>query len=279
MATAQQPLPPVFITAPTARNGVTLLQRLLNSSRQIIVYGENQYLMEALPASVHNARGIHEQGGAEIRATRDRFLHETTEFWSSNLWPDTGAYFAQTVQAFQGFLDLYQRCSQEYGFSRWGIKHPLAFPVFARLYALLPGVRYIYVYRDLRDVARSSKARRFVKSRADLDQLINTWCESVRAMQKLRAENLLILRHEDLVQDPDTWIRRISEHTQITNIDPAVMTRKFNTFRGPAEIGCAENEYIAPAELTESETALIETRAGELLAEVGYETTAPVATG
>ena len=40
---------PIFITAPSARNGVTLIQRLLNSTRQIMVFGENTLLVDHLP--------------------------------------------------------------------------------------------------------------------------------------------------------------------------------------------------------------------------------------
>ena len=54
LGTYVQNLQPVFITAPTARNGVTLVQRLLNSSKQIIVYGENTDFMSVLPKLVHS---------------------------------------------------------------------------------------------------------------------------------------------------------------------------------------------------------------------------------
>ena len=45
---------PVFLVAPTARNGITLIQRLLNTTRQIIVYGENPAFVQTMPSLPSN---------------------------------------------------------------------------------------------------------------------------------------------------------------------------------------------------------------------------------
>jgi hypothetical protein len=262
---------PVVVTAPTARNGITLLQRLLNSTRQIIVYGENKHLCEQVPNAVFTAAEIHNSARADIERARARFLTETTEFWSSTLWPDTGAYLQGAVEGFRRLVHVYQTCSEQYGFPRWGIKHPFSNLIqFDRFFSLLPGALFIYVYRNLFDVARSSKARQFAKTAEDLERLASNWREGVYAVRRVRHKNLLVVRHEDLVADPQQWLARLEDFTGLRTIDRTVMDRKFNTFQGPAQFGYSPTEYIAPVRLTEAEAALLEKHAGDVLAEEGY---------
>ena len=267
---------PVVITAPTARNGVTLLQRLFNSSGQIIVYGENAHFAERLPGLVYEAQGIHLAHHQVFEATRQRFLNETTEFWSSSLWPDTQMYWDLAVESFRRFVILYQKCSEDYGFERWGIKHPFSSVIHLdRFLTLLPAGRFIYIYRNLFDVARSAKARKFAKIPADFQKLAATWQDSLRVVSAAQEESLMVIKYEDLVEDPAAWISRIETFTGITGIDPDVMNRKYNTFKGEAAAGYSSTEYIVPAPLTEDEIALLRETAGDVLAALNYTSDQP----
>jgi hypothetical protein len=266
-----QEMQPVFVSAPTPRNGVTLLQRLLNSSRQIIIYGENKHICELMPAVVHMANAVHRTSHAEKEETLRRFLTETTEFWSSGLWPDTKLYLDLSVEVFKSYFKLYDSCSRHYGFERWGIKHPFwSVGDFQNLYALLPKARFIYIYRNLYDVARSAKARKFVSAPQQYERLAKSWNAGVKQVVPMKAENLLVIEYEELVREPEEWIERIERHAGISSIDATVMSRKYNTFRGQSHLGYSENEYIAPQELTGEETAILERHAGEMLAAHGY---------
>ncbi len=276
MSTANETATPVIITAPTARNGVTLLQRLLNSSRRIIVYGENGHFCESLPRLIMSVQQDHQRARAELDATRRRFLEQTTEFWSSALWPDSGGYLRASVEGFRHLVKYYQQCSHRYGFERWGIKHPFSSVYLMDWFTgLLPEARYVYIYRNLFDVARSSKARRFVESLEDFTQLATTWCDSVKTVLHAQPAGMLVIRHEDLVRDQAHWLAQLAEFTGVSGIDATVMTRKFNTFRGSASQGRATDQYIPPAELTADETDALRRAAGPLLDELGYEDRAP----
>lgn len=271
MSLSFEQIHPVIVTAPTARNGVTLLQRLLNSSRQIIVYGENKHFCELMPRAVFCANHAHVTAHEQIERTRQRFLSETTEFWSSNLWPDTLMYLKQAVETFRTFVYFYQGCSEQYGFRRWGLKHPFAnVEVFDQFYELLPTARYIYIYRNLFDVARSSKARKFAKTPQDFAALATAWSDSVRVLRRSRADNLLVIKYEELLSRPADWIARIEQFTGIQGIKPKVMDKKFNTFRGETKNGHSPTEYIEPAALTEQERENLSRRAADVLAAENY---------
>lgn len=271
MANAPHGKPPLIVTAPTARNGVTLLQRLLNSTRKIIVYGENKHFCEMVPQTLFVARDVHTRLRKNVDEARARFLNETTEFWSSTLWPDTAAYLQAAAEGFGHLLRCYHADAAGHGFSQWGIKHPFeTVAALMRFLQLMPGARYLYIYRNPYDVLRSAKARGFVHATEDARKLATTWAESVRTIRQLRADNLLILRHEDLVANSETWISRIESFTGVGPIDPSVMTRRFNTFEGPESAGCSPTQYIAPKELTADESAIIHEACGVLLEQEGY---------
>lgn len=271
MSSEQPSRTPVVISAPTARNGVTLLQRLLNSSRQIVIFGENLHLCEWMPLVVQRACEIHTQSEAQFKVTRQRFLNETTEFWSSGLWPNSELYAKHAVCAFWLMLDAYTTGSQEMGFSRWGIKHPFAtLEAYRAFRSLLPGGRFIYIYRNLFDVARSAKARRFVKTVDEVAELAKNWREGVAAARVETAKNVLVIKYEQLIAESQAWIERIQQLTGVAGIDPSVMTRKYNTFRGPESAGLSSSEYIAPESLTPDEVRALQKNAGDMLEAEGY---------
>jgi hypothetical protein len=264
-------LRPVIVTAPTARNGITLIQRLLNSTRQIIVYGENKHLCEWIPELVFNVAGIHAKLRQNVEEVRQRFLTDTTEFWSSTLWPDTGLYYRETLVGFYRLLEVYQECSQRYGFQRWGLKHPFNSPAhLERFMTLVPQGLFIFIYRNLYDVARSSKARRFAQTPEDFAQMATNWRTGLCAARAAQRPNLLMVRMEDLVADPEPWITNLEQFTGVHNVDRTVMSRKFNTFRGPTQQGYSPTEYIEPEPLTETEAAMLDKHAGDVLAEEHY---------
>ena len=239
LAAQMQALSPILITAPTARNGVTLLQRLLNSSRQVIIYGENTLLMDQLPAMVHTMTATYRSAAAELLSARSRLLAGETEGWTSNLWPDAEAFMLCMFDAFYRATAVYEQSTLEYGHTRWGLKMPMCHSsMVERWRVLMPRTQIIAIVRDPCAVIRSARARRFVTDEPGALQYARQWSEHVRVLLEGR-ERLLLLRHEDLAGAPEDWIPRLESFTGISGIDRSVMSRRFNSFDG----------YIAPEPL------------------------------
>ncbi len=271
MSKSFEEIRPVVITAPTARNGVTLIQRLLNSTRQIIVYGENAHFCQDLPLQVFRLSLVSQKAQSQFGETRRRFFNETTEFWTSNLNPDFSRYAQLLFKMFQEFVKFYQDSAESDGFSQWGIKYPFNnVESFDRFYTLVPQGRYIYIYRNLFDVARSCKARQFTVKLQDYENLARVWDESVKLILQKPQPNLMAIRYEDLIADSSIWLGRIEQFTDIHSIDPQVMTRKFNTFRGSPTAGHSVSEYIAPLQLTTEENDALKTHASQSLEMTGH---------
>lgn len=255
---------PVIVSAPTARNGVTLIQRLLNSSRKIIVFGENAMVASKLPEIVHTGVNELSAHSDSLKASRDRFLSGDSEYWSSDLWPDEQAFIRALLTSFTSLVSVYEQSARSFGFTRWGIKHPMDKPtMLGQLLALLPRARAIFVYRDPFEVIASAKSRSFVQDEAGVREYAENWSKNLQKVRDDASPRVLTLRHEDLAgPNAGQWIGRIEAHTGVAGIDPEVLSRRINTFGDPQSGG----SYIEPTPLSDRERAIIEEVAGEALA-------------
>jgi hypothetical protein len=85
------PEPPIIIVGPTTRCGTTLLQRALNSTRKIVIYGENFMFMQKYPDMIHGftrSLNANRHNNASSRA----MLRSGVDFEASALFPDYDAY-------------------------------------------------------------------------------------------------------------------------------------------------------------------------------------------
>jgi hypothetical protein len=263
---------PVFIFAPTARNGITLLQRLFNSSGQIMVFGENVDLVERWPLLVHAAVQTHQQLGPAMAASRQRFAH-TSEYWSSDLWPDTTQYVGIVLESFCRVVLLYDQTARDAGRPRWGLKNPMLRPATVdHLIPLLPGARFIFLYRNLMDVLRSAKARQFVRTVHDVAVMAQRWREHTAVMLEPRPQ-VMVVRHEDLVSRPEEVVAAMEQFTGVQGMDRTVLQRRINTFQGPAQEGHSPSGYVTPQSLNDDEHRAALEQAGQLMSKLGYSPT------
>jgi Sulfotransferase family len=266
--------PPILVVGPMTRCGTSLLQRLLNSTGKVVIYGENFALMQTLPDII---RG--QQRGADgkrkvIEIARD-MLVERVDFEASSLFPDYDEHLAAWASAFRRIVRLYEQDAAKLGFPRWGLKHQIRGQgSFALLPKLLPRARYVMIYRDLLDVARSAKARwpGDFKGPEDYRRFGRNWQDNVRTMRGLAGDNFLLLRYEEFVADPDPHLERLERFVGFDGIDRAVMTRKINDQPNyqPGEGQAGAADYRKPAALSADEVALLLAESAPLYRELGY---------
>lgn len=261
---------PIFIIAPTARNGITLVQRLLNSTRKVIIYGENLHFMEHLIECVFSHLAVLQQNEA-FKASRKRFLNETTEYWSSDLNPDLEAYLSVHLDCFYRFVALYEHSGQQDGFSRWGIKYPFkSILQLNRMRALLPNSRTLYLYRNLFDVARSMKARGWANTQDQLAALATQWQDNVCQMLETCPDDVALIRYETLLENSREVLSQIEQHVGVDGIDQSVLERKINTFATTGE-GLSPSGYVEPIPLTSEECNVLRAGASRALEMTGYQ--------
>jgi hypothetical protein len=99
------------------------------------------------------------------------------------------------------------------GKARWGDKTPPYLQIVPQLAGMFPGARFIYLVRDGRDVTKSFMS--LMVYGKSLRQNTIEWRESCRWERKWRrsgyAEQILCVRYEDLIVNPEAVLRGICE--------------------------------------------------------------------
>ena len=265
--------PPIFVIGPTTRCGTSLLQRLLNSTGKIVVYGENFALLQTFPDIIRNYQREGDAKRKVIAMARDLLVKEKQDFEASSLFPDFDNYLRALIGSFRLLLRSYRDDAAALGFERWGIKHQIRNQTsFAILPRLLPDARYVMIYRDLLPVARSAKARWPGDFRGPNDwrRFARNWADNIRTMQRLSGDAFLLLKYEEFVADPEPHLQRLERFVEIEGIDRAVMTRRINDQPRFAPDGSAIADYRPPQALSEEETGLMMAECAPFYRELGY---------
>lgn len=231
---------PIFLLAPVARCGSTFLQRLVASSGKAVIFGENADLTKRLPECV-------EEASCKIVSPQTAI-------------PGSGKdYFAMTLRNFYRIIDFYQKVGNKTG-RAWGLKDPYSRQM-GTLRSLLPSAKFIFLYRNLFDVARSYKARGWLKSKFSVIQLARDWQEEIRKGLLCGDRNILAVRYEHLIADPEPIIAKIEDFTGLTGIKRETLKIKVNN---PGE------NYLLPQVLTDDERQLLSGHAAIMLARLDY---------
>lgn len=249
----------LFVSSPTARCGTTLLQRLLTSSPDTVVFGEGvaASLIELVGALARKEKLL--ERAEQHRVDLLRALGGE-QFWYPHLSSEPEGRTRLAAEALTRFLRFHETEAARSGRLRWGAKLPtVPVEMLAALRRIVPGAKVLYVIRDLFAAARSAKARRFWRTQAELEQMAVTWRDAVIASESLRADpRVLIVDYEHLEQRGTSLLRELEAFTGCARLDPAVLFAKVNTFEGEPEDGKHPAQYLAPAELDEAELALLE---------------------
>jgi len=262
-------LSPVIITSPTPRCGTTLVQRLLSTGDNSFLYGEEVGLhIRTLTGFLIGLIQRLERCGAETDAEFERALAGPQDEWCPGLMPPTEVMLRAWIETYYQIPITLAGYGRTIGRPIWGFKGPdYARDMLRAFLMLMPKARVIYVVRDLTDALKSAKARRFATTEDDIDAFCAKWATNMREMLDLRTDaRVLFLKYEDLTSNRDAVISAIESFTGAVRLKPDVFDFKVNTFKGEAAMGLSPTQYIAPADLTETDRAAVEVHAGPILA-------------
>ncbi len=249
---------PIIIVSPALRAGTTLVQRLLCSTANTLVYGD--------------AVGQEMEFFAKYAAVKAQVLpfHDATSMGlkAAVLAGDTTDFIAQlSVSAEQHLEGLraaafawLQVCADEAvaaGRPVWGWKtagtDPAALSMLAQWF---PQARWIWVQRDVADCYRSAKAAGMVLGAADATRFVQQAKAAVAAFAPL-ASHALRLDYLPMLADPAGTVQRLEAWTGAVGIDPNVFSVRVNE---PGQAVCTP-----PANLDAEETAVFAEAAGSTI--------------
>lgn len=259
---------PVIITSPTPRCGTTLVQRLISASDNAFIYGEevgNQigvqttWLMGML-------RQFDETGQIMDRDFR-RAIDGTLQDWRPGLTAPTEVMRQAWIETFYQIPAALSNYSRSIGRPVWGFKVPsLTRDLLRAMLSMLPKAKIIYVFRNLFDVLKSAKARRFAVTDEEVSRFCAEWVKNMRETSELaQDQRILFLKYEDMLARKAEHLRLLELFVGASNVDSQVFDLKINTFVGEQDQGYSPSQYIEPAELTAKDRALVMSEAGPII--------------
>ncbi|MFN9176142.1 MAG: sulfotransferase family protein [Synechocystis sp.] len=238
---------PVFLVG-AHRSGTTLLRLMIDSHPQIHFPGESEFITQLMNDNCEPP---------PIQEYHD-FLQFDRVFLERNLTLNQNLSFTALVNDF-----LVQENTQN--LPVYGTTIHVNFACLAKLW---PQAKFIYLYRDPRDVAKSC---------VKLGWSGNTWYgvegwlkaeQYLSRLQKMITPNqLLLISYEDLIKNPPEIL------TQICRFIGVEFSEKMFDFIENSTYNYPDPKYLAQwkKQLSPQEIQWIEYRVGELLSMRGYE--------
>lgn len=220
---------PLLILAAGQRCGSTLVQRLLSSSPDVLIWGEHAGQLREVLAVGERLAGWTADFGEPGRQGFARSGHQS---FMANMTPEA-VHIDEAVRAFVEVL--FARPAAELGRKVWGFKEVrYGLAEATALQKLFPDCRVVHITRDPRDILRSLEVwERSGWQRSDTELAVGDWARVGASFWSGPADLppwVLRVRYEDLVADPPGWCTRIAEHCGLdeAQLDTGVFDRRIH---------------------------------------------------
>ena len=247
---------PLLVTSPTLRSGSTLVQRLLCSAPDAIIYGEEIGKdLDLLLQILASRRQVYAHSRSRLEQGLAKVLEGDANQWLIDLMPGLETYDAALRDATYAGLDACATHARGLQRPVWGFKYPGWAPGLLRWLAQdRPGTRVVYVVRRLADTARSARAWGVLPDAATLQAFGGQWLEHQRQMRAMPCP-VLRLDFESLASgDPASWAA-LQAFAGVASLDPSVLGRRINNHAASLGSGLPEPGYVPPAPLSPEEQA------------------------
>ena len=146
---------PIFIFSAGWRSGSTLLQRLINSSEKVIIWGEAYDSCGIIQSLTKTVKPFTDTWPPESYLLQPKLLENLSESWTANLYPPLES-LRDSYRAL--FITLYADSARRHGAKRWGFKEVrLGYEEAIFLKWLFPNGKFLFIYRDVNDAYQSYK--------------------------------------------------------------------------------------------------------------------------
>jgi len=204
--------PPFFIVG-SDRSGTTLLRLILDRAGPAIP-PETMFLTD-FEHVLH--RGGLERHEESIEFTRRVWAHPRVQLWGIEGQPELPPKGLSHDEAFRWAVEQpYLAYMRRDGKTWWADKTPPHIDHVDLLARVFPGAKFVELVRDGRDVSLSMQGMPFGGNNAWTTA--KRWAHCIREGERQRAarpDDVLLVRYEDLVTQPEVEVRRVSEFLDI----------------------------------------------------------------
>lgn len=248
---------PIIITSPIQRSGTTLLQRLLSSAPNTLIFGETcaHDLNMLLGLVVQKRRMYGREEKWRVEQLSQVLVGEVND-WIPDLMPDTAEYLVKFEESVAHFLQFFAEFARRNGREQWGIKLP-GWNVFQleEVLHMIPRARIVYIHRGLAACVRSAKLVQICEDLPATQQFAQFWQMNLsQAKQRLKRKEVLWIDYDELVANPASIIAGLEQFTDARPIDIQVMEHRINNYGQSLipliELSSEEQELISAIENT-----------------------------
>jgi len=255
---------PIFLLSAGWRSGSTMVQRLLMSDPDLLVWGEPYDECGFLQALAGGVKAFRDHWPPADYFYEGQAPSELTGDWIANLFPS----LVDLRRAHRAFFDtLFAYPARAAGAVRWGLKEVRLTAAHAQyLQWIYPRARFLLLYRNPLEAYRSYAA--YGRSWYDIfpeRPVFTPWAFGTHwrtlmegYLAEAQALDALLLRYEDLIAD-HAIVDRINAYLG-TRCDPAILRHK---------VGGAEKAVCGPT-VSYLERRLLQTATAPLATQLGY---------
>ncbi|MEI6681640.1 MAG: sulfotransferase [Bacteroidota bacterium] len=249
---------PIFILTSGQRCGSTLLQRLLNSNKDILIWGEQHGYLNGFLREYRDLLDYE----SEYSNHRKTFLQNGYDNFIPNMLPED---VDLKRAAITHIIALFGDPALKLGRTIWGFKevrYDAQIALF--LYRCFPNARFIHLTRNIIDCFISLKhweESPGTWNRSWTEIFIEDWKRINSSFLNVtdRIPQLMRIRYEDMISNPKGTIDRLSSFLSITteSLDSKVFKRKLHV---ESSDGIKDlRSEISPADLNAEERNLLST--------------------
>jgi hypothetical protein len=278
---AEAPPEPPFFVIGNDRSGTTMLRLILDRSAEAAIPPESMFLLDFAP--VRRRGGLGDPAAAAAFA-EEVWRHPRVRLWNLAGGPPAVPPGLSHDEAYRFAVEApFRAYARAHGKERFGDKTPAYLHAVDELLAVWPDARIVVLVRDARDVALSIVPMPFGPNNAWAAG--RWWARGIRRgleAERRHPEQVLTLRYEELVSDPETQVRRVcarlglgynSEMLAIERSDPGKIVQDQASWFTQISAGitpAAAGRWVT--EMPLADRRAIEAVAGPELRQLGYAT-------
>ena len=270
---------PFFIVG-NDRSGTTMLRLVLDRSAEAAIPPESMFLLDFEPV---RRKGALEDPVAAAAFVREVWSHPKVRLWKLVIPPPEVPAGLTHAEAYRFAVEApFRAYARAQGKQRFGDKTPAYLHAIDELLTVWPLARVVVLVRDARDVALSVTTMPFGPNNAYT--AAQWWARGIRRgleAELRHPEQVLTLRYEDLVADPEARVQEVCDHLDlgynsemlaIERSDPTKIVEDQAAWFAQVSAGItAAGVGKWQTQMSEADQRVIAAVAGPELRELGYE--------
>jgi hypothetical protein len=258
---------PVFLLSAGWRSGSTLLQRLICSSGEIVIWGEPLGDAAIIPRLASSLNVLSKGWPQDSYFALNLELEKFSESWIANITPPI-VFLRQAHRAlFNSWLA--QSALKVYGKKRWGFKEVRLTIEHARyLKWIYPNARFVFIYRNLYDSYLSWRGNEWASAwpkyfsfspiiyARHWKLLLSGFLNGYKKLDGM------LIKYEDLISGKFD-LTELADHVRASYIDSTVLKKRIGSPNG-------QQKRRKARFLTPIEKVCLSSISGNLMKKVGY---------